>query len=233
MLTDADGRCTSLLAPNLSAWWRDGPTSSLSSAGHMLLGSAWLAYSHTMPPLSLHQRPFSARVADLFATYVALGESVLLADLRPNCSNRGVSCLPWEQGGMRFPDVYATVASLQASVVSRLFRPRPAAWKILFLQWLGRSPLWLRAHPAVPARDVDGWGLGARALFCSGSPLLSAAQGEVPARVLSYISSFRDLLPHRARLASSFEEVMAEPLFLMGQSRMGVGSRSVARPGFR
>jgi len=210
-------------------------TSSLSLLGRAYVARQCMASIFTyhatfVPPPAA----FLRRVADLFATYVALGERASpgrpAAKLFPN---RGVSCLPWEQGGMRFPDVYATVASLQASVVSRLFRPRPAAWKILFLQWLGRSPLWLRAHPAVPARDVDGWGLGARALFCSGSPLLSAAQGEAPARVLSYISSFRDLLPHRARLASSFEEVMAEPLFLMGQSRMGVGSRSVARPGFR
>ena len=34
----------------------------------------------------------------------------------------------------------------------------------MFIQWLGRPPVWVQAHPGVPPRDIDTWGLGARAI---------------------------------------------------------------------
>jgi hypothetical protein len=105
----------------------------------------------------------------------------------------------------------------QASVVSRLLTPRPAAWKGMFIQWLGRPPAGVQAHPGVPLRDIDTWGLGARAIFCTArlplhSPSPDARSG-IPARVLSYIRAIRRLYPHREGPAASFAEVMAEPLF--------------------
>jgi hypothetical protein len=97
------------------------------------------------PPL------FLRCTADLLATFVACGERA--GPGRPGANlypNRGVSSLSWEQGGVRFPDTHATAIALQASVVSRLFIPCPAAWKGMFIQWLGRPPAWFQAHPGVP-----------------------------------------------------------------------------------
>ncbi|MFY7873476.1 MAG: reverse transcriptase domain-containing protein [Limnohabitans sp.] len=161
---------------------------------------------------------FLRRTADLLATFVACGERAgpgrVAAKMYPN---RAMSSLPWEQGGIRFPDTHAIVIALQASVISRLFTPRPAAWKGMFLQWLGRPPPWVQAHPSVPRRDIDTWGLGARAIFCTARlplhlPSQDAHSG-IPARVLSYIRAVRRLYPHREGPATSFSEVMAEPLF--------------------
>jgi hypothetical protein len=106
--------------------------------------------------------------------------------------HRAFSALPWEQGGMRFPDLHATVIALQSSVVSRLLRPRQAAWKVLFVQWLGRPREWVEAHPDVPPRDIDCWGMGLGGIFCTQQlPLHTAADegmvGGIPARVRSYI----------------------------------------------
>jgi hypothetical protein len=161
---------------------------------------------------------FLRRTADLLATFVACGGRA--GPGRPGAKmypNRGVSSLPWDQGGIRFPDTHATAIALQASVVSRLLTPRPAAWKGIFIQWLGRPPAWVQAHPGVPFRDIDTWGLGARAIFCTArlplhSPSQDARSG-IPARVLSYIRAIRRLYPHREGPTASFTEVMAEPLF--------------------
>ena len=119
---------------------------------------------------------------------------------------------------MRFPDVHGIVIALQSSVISRLLRPQEAAWKRMIIQWLGRPSAWVQDHPGVPTRDIDCWGLGAGALFCTQELPLhtlppAALVGGIPARVLAYIRGFRRLLPHRDGPATTFTAIMAEPLF--------------------
>jgi len=195
-------------------------TSSLSLFGRTYVARQCFASMLTYHAMFLPPpAPFLRRAVDLLAHFVALGERVTpgrrAASLFPN---RAVSALPWEQGGMRFPDLHAIVIALQSSVVSRLLRPRQAAWKAMFVQWLGRPREWVEAHPAVPRRDIDCWGMGLGTIFCTQQlPLHTAADegvvGGVPARVRSYIRAFRRLHPHRADLATSFAAVMGEPLF--------------------
>ena len=194
-------------------------TTSLSYLGRTYVARQCMASKYTYHAAFVPAPPlFLRRTADLLATFVACGERA--GPGRPGAKlypNRGVSSLSWEQGGIRFPDTHATTIALQASVVSRLFTPRPAAWKGMFIQWLGRPPAWVQAHPGVPPRDIDTWGLGARAIFCTArlplhSPSQDALSG-IPARVLSYIRAVRRLYPHRAGPPTSFSEVMAEPLF--------------------
>jgi hypothetical protein len=231
------------------------------------LASMLTYHAMCLPPPA----PFLRRAVDLLAHFIALGERVTpgrrAASLYPN---RAVSALPWEKGGMRFPDLHAIDCSSVVSGITptfffffgtkalhvqvpaktnlelpnaiarvkapeeskaeqdrtpataplktRLLRPRQAAWKVMFVQWLGRLREWVHAHPAVPRLDIDCWGMGLGAIFCIQQlPLHTAADegvvGGVPARVRSYIRAFRRLHPHRADLATSFAAVMGEPLF--------------------
>ncbi len=82
---------------------------------------------------------------------------------------------------------------------------------------MGRPLAWVQAHPGVPPRDIDTWGLGARAIFCTARlPLHSPSQDAhsgIPARVLSYITAVRRLCPHREGPAACFAKVIAKPLF--------------------
>jgi hypothetical protein len=198
---------------------------SWSSSSLSLLGRAYVARQCMASMFTYHATfvpppdTFLRRAAGLFATFVECGAradpSRRAAGLHPN---RGVSALPWEQGGMRFPDVHAIAIALQSSVISRLLRPNPAPWKGMFIQWLGRPAAWVQAHPAVPPRDIDCWGLGARALFCTEQLPLHSRSSDgpstgVPTRVLSYVRAFRRLFPHRDGPAASFSAIMAEPLF--------------------
>jgi len=195
-------------------------TASLSLFGRAYVARQCMASIFTYHATFVPPPPtFLTRAADLFATFVQMGVRAdpgrIGGKLYPN---RAVSALPWEQGGMRFPDVHGIVIALQSSVISRLLRPQQAAWKLMLIQWLGRPSTWVQDHPDVPARDIDCWGLGVRALFCTPELPLhtlpdAALIGGVPARVLSYIRAFRRLLPHRDTPATTFAAIMAEPLF--------------------
>jgi len=149
-----------IIAAKLERTVASWATSSLSFLGRSYVARQCMASMFTfqatfVPP----PQAFLKRAADLFATFVACGERASpgrpAAKLFPN---RAVSSLPWDQGGMRFPDVHATAFSLRASVISRLLRPRQAAWKPMFLQWLGRPQAWVQAHPALP---LETWIVGA------------------------------------------------------------------------
>ena len=172
-------------------------TASLSPFGRAYVARQCMAsiftYHATFVPPPLR---FLNRAADLFATFVQRGVRADPGRRSGNLyPNRAVSALPWEQGGMRFPDAHGIVIALQASVISRLLRPQQAAWKLMFVQWLGRPTAWIQDNPDVPIRDIDCWGLGVRALFCTPElplhalPDAALADG-IPARVLSYIRGF-------------------------------------------
>ena len=152
---------------------------------------------------------------------------------------RNVCSMPWAWGGVNHVDFAIQTQALQARNVARLLEPEWHAWKAYIVQWLGRDPAWLAAHPQVPPRAVDRWGLGLAAVFFD-VPLDAS---EVDPRVLAYVLSFRALGAHRAYSIEDtpFEAMLQEPLFFnprircteSGRPLVGAGWRAVAEAGIR
>ena len=124
---------------------------------------------------------------------------------------RAVACLPESEGGLGMTDVLVQIASLQAKLVARWLEPARLPWKAFFDQWVFRSPEWLRAHPAVPARRHDKWRLG-RFLPFSAYPLRAL---QVPRRVLAHLTAHASLKSHRLSPAQHLHltDCLTERLF--------------------
>jgi len=153
---------------------------------------------------------FLKRAGTLLATYVACGEratpSLGPAPLFPN---RLLFSLPWDQGGMRFPDVTVAAKAQQAAIVARFLRPTRAMWKTCFAQWLGRPAQWCAARPDLPVRPVDGLGLGARLIFST----YKLRTADAPLRVRLAVMAFRSLAPHRVDPPTTPAAILLEPVF--------------------
>ena len=193
------------------------------------------------PPMALH-------LTRLLCTYVAAnrvcaGPSVHGTSSRASAAalhpGRNVCSMPWAWGGVNHVDFEIQTQALQARNIARLLEPEWHAWKAYIVQWLGRDPAWLAAHPHVLPRAVDRWGLGLAAVFFD-VPLDAS---EVDPRVLAYVLSFRALGAHRAYSIEDtpFEAMLQEPLFFnprircteSGRPLVGAGWRAVAEAGIR
>jgi exonuclease III len=125
---------------------------------------------------------------------------------------REAFALPWEKGGMRLVTIPVMIASLQAKIVSRLLEPERLLWKTFLLSRLTCPQHWLEQHPDRTPRVVDTLGYGARAIF---STRRLADLGVLSPRVLSYLRSYRELLPHRlvAPQKLTTRQALREPIF--------------------
>lgn len=136
--------------------------------------------------------------------------------------SRAVATLPLHEGGVRYPDLANAPASLRLKYVTRLLEPAYHPWKGIARQWFGRDAEWQVAHPDVPERNIDRWGLGLAAIV-STFPIDRAAG--LPSRVVAAVAAFRSLRPHRIRdpAAISARHVLLEPLFYNRQIRDATG----------
>ena len=125
---------------------------------------------------------------------------------------REAFALPWDKGGMRLVTVPTMVSSLQCKVVSRLLEPERLLWKQLLVSRLTLPPHWRERHPNASLSVGDRLGYGARLVV---STRRVGDLGINSARVLSYLSSYRQLQPHRRVLPQDLtrRQMLREPIF--------------------
>ena len=125
---------------------------------------------------------------------------------------REAFALPWDQGGMRLVTVPAMVSSLQCKVVSRLVEPERLLWKQLLLSRLTLPPHWRERHPDTLLSIGDRLGTGARSIV---STRRVGDLGITSTRVMSYLTSYRLLQPHRRVPPQDLtrRQMLREPIF--------------------
>jgi exonuclease III len=134
---------------------------------------------------------------------------------------REAFALPWDQGGMRLVTIPTMVSSLQCKVVSRLLEPERLLWKHLLVSRLTLPLPWREHRPDVPLSTGDRLGYGARLIV---STRRVGDLGVTSTRVLSYLTSYRMLQPHRRVLPQDLtrRQMLREPIFhncqVMGDS---------------
>ena len=140
---------------------------------------------------------------------------------------RAVCMLPEKAGGLGMPNILAHINSLQAKLVSRWLEPERLTWKCFFDQWLLRSKDWMDAHPGVPMRRHDRWGLGRFLPFST----YSLDRLQVPGRIKEYLRAHASLQSHRLSPSSQLllPDCLTERLFYNRQITDGAGKALAGR----